>query len=249
MKKAVAYARFSSDNQREESIDAQLRAIEEYASRNDILLIDTYVDQAKSATTDNRPSFQKMIKASDNKDFDYVIVHKLDRFSRDRYDSAIYKRKLKLNGVNVLSVLENLDNSPESVILESVLEGMNEYYSKNLAREVKKGLRENALKCKFNGGIPPLGYDVDENKELVINEHEAGAVRLIFDSYLTGHGYSQIIDALNELGYKTKKEIISLKTAFMKFWEMKNTLAIMFLIEEKEILTGPTITTRKVKIS
>ena len=205
MKKAVAYARFSSDNQREESIDAQLRAIEEYAERNNILIIDNFIDEARSATNDNRPAFQKMIEASYNNNFEHVLVHKLDRFSRDRYDSAIYKRKLKLNGVSVLSVLENLDNSPESIILESVLEGMNEYYSKNLSREVKKGLKENALKCKFNGGSPPLGYDVDDNKELIINDDEARAVRLIYERYLSGHGYSTIQDNLNNLGYKTKK--------------------------------------------
>src|SRR5699024_7570062 len=169
MKKAVAYARFSSDNQREESISAQIRAINEYAKNNNILMINTYIDEARSATTDDRPQFQRMIKDSANKSFDYVIVHKLDRFSRDRYDSAIYKRTLKNNGIRVLSVLENLDSSPESIILESVLEGMSEYYSKNLAREVKKGMKENALKCKFNGGTPPLGYDINKDKEYVIN--------------------------------------------------------------------------------
>ena len=204
MKKAVIYARFSSDNQREESIDAQVRAIEEYAERNNIIITNCYIDEAKSATTDNRPAFQQMINESERKNFDYVIVHKLDRFSRDRYDSAIYKRKLKLNGISVLSVLENLDNSPESIILESVLEGMNEYYSKNLAREVKKGMKENALNCKWNGGTPPLGYDLDENKKLVINEYEANAVRLIYDMYVAGNGYSVIIDTLNDQGYRTK---------------------------------------------
>ena len=205
MLKAVAYARFSSDNQREESIEAQLRAINEYASRNNIVIIDKFIDQARSATTDNRPGFQKMIEFSNKESFEYVIVHKLDRFSRDRYDSAIYKRKLKQNGIKVLSVLENLDNSPESVILESVLEGMSEYYSKNLSREVKKGHKENAYKCKFNGGSPPLGFDVDENQDFIINDYEAQAIKIIYEMYSKNTGYSEIIDELNRLGYKTKK--------------------------------------------
>ncbi|MGI6562431.1 MAG: recombinase family protein [Clostridia bacterium] len=103
----------------------------------------------------------------------------MDRFSRDRYDSAFYKRQLKKNGVRLISVLENLDDSPESIILESVLEGMAEYYSRNLAREVMKGMRETALQCKHTGGKPPLGYDVAPDGTYIINEHEvAGSYRL-----------------------------------------------------------------------
>ena len=130
--KAAIYARYSSDNQREESIEAQVRAIKEYADKNGIIITKVYTDEAKSATTDNRPKFLEMIKDSEFRLFDAVIVHKLDRFSRDRYDSAYYKRVLKKNGVRLISVLEHLDDSPESIILESVLQGMAEYYSKNL---------------------------------------------------------------------------------------------------------------------
>lgn len=204
MKKAAAYGRYSTDMQREESIDAQFRAIREYCQRNDILLISEYADEGISGTTDNRPQFQQMITDAQNGLFDYVIVHKLDRFSRSKYDSAIYKRKLKQSGVQLLSVLENLDGSPESIILESVLEGMSEYYSKNLSREVRKGLKENALKCKFNGGTPPLGYDIDENKDYVINEYEAEIVRLIFNMYLENYTYGEMSQKLNSQGYKTK---------------------------------------------
>ena len=205
MKKAVAYGRFSSDMQREESIDAQFRAIKDYCKRNDILLINFYKDAGISGTSDNRPAFQKMIKASKDKNFDFVIVHKLDRFSRSKYDSAIYKRRLKENGVRVLSVLENLDDSPESLILESVLEGMSEYYSRNLSREVKKGLKENALKCKFNGGTPPLGYDIDQDNHYIINAWEARAVSIIFNLYSKGYSYTDIIKKLNSQGYRTKR--------------------------------------------
>jgi site-specific DNA recombinase len=123
-KRAAIYARYSSDNQRDESIDAQIRAIEEYSTRNDIEVVKIYVDRAISATSDKRLEFQQMITDSALGLFDIVIVHKLDRFSRDKFDSALYKRKLKQNGIRLLSVTENLDGSPESMILESVLEGM-----------------------------------------------------------------------------------------------------------------------------
>lgn len=203
--RAVIYGRFSSDNQRMESLDAQIRASTDFANRKGWTLIGTYLDSAKSATTDKRPEFQRMIKDSAKGIFDVIIVHKLDRFARDRYDSASYRHKLKKNGVRLASVLEHLDDSPESVILESLLEGMAEYYSKNLAREVMKGMTDNALKCQRTGGIPPLGYDVDpKTKKYVVNEREAETVRLIFDMYLRGHGYNEIIDELNSQGHRTK---------------------------------------------
>ena len=203
--RAAAYARYSSDNQRDESIDAQLRAISEFADKHNIVIVKTYIDRAKSATTDNRPEFLNMVNDSKLGLFNAVIIHKLDRFARNRYDSAIYKQKLKNNYVRVLSVIENLDDSPESIVTESVLEGMAEYYSKNLAREVMKGMKENALHCKHTGGKPPLGYNVDpKSQKYIINEDEAKIVRLIFKMYLDGFGYTEIIRKLNENGYKTK---------------------------------------------
>ena len=205
MKRAAIYARFSSDNQREESIDAQIRASEEFAKKQGMQIVKVYVDRAKTATTDKRPEFQKMIEDSGKGIFEILIIHKLDRFSRDKYDSARYKRKLKQNGIRLYSVTENLDGSPESVILESLLEGMAEYYSKNLAREVMKGMQENALKCQHTGGRPALGFDVDRaTKKYIINEKEAEAVCMIFQLYLDGYGYHRIIDELNTKGYQTK---------------------------------------------
>ncbi|MBT3320172.1 MAG: recombinase family protein [Clostridia bacterium] len=205
IRKAVAYARFSSDNQRQESIDAQMRAIREYCDRSKLLLTGTYTDEAKSGTSDKRPQFLQMITDSKERKFDIVIVHKLDRFSRDRYDSAFYKRELRKNNVQIHSVLENLDDSPESIILESVITGMAEYYSKNLAREVMKGMRETAYQCKHTGGRPPFGYKVNpDTKKYEIEESEAGGVRLIFKSVLEGKGYKPIIQELNVRGYTTR---------------------------------------------
>ena len=208
MKRAVAYARFSSDLQREESIEAQTRAIQQYCDANGFVLLTVFADRGISGTSDKRPEFQKMISTATKGDVDAVIVHKLDRFARNRYDSAFYKNILKKNNVKLISVLENLQDSPESVILESVIEGMNEYYSLNLSREVRKGLQENALECKVTGGPPALGYSVDRNtQKYIINEYEAEAVRLIFRMYLEGYSYTEIIDTLNTKGYRTRRGI------------------------------------------
>lgn len=206
--RAVIYARFSSDNQRDESIDAQLRAIRDYAKKNDIIIVSVYIDRAKSAMTDNRPEFLNMVRDAKEGQFDAVLVHKLDRFARNRQDSIGYRLELKRHGVSLISILEYLDESPESIILGSVLEAMAEYYSKNLSREVRKGMNENAIKGLHTGGLPPLGYDVDpETKKLVINEKEADAVRLIFQMFNEGNGYMKIIKELNRQGYKTKTGI------------------------------------------
>lgn len=149
--------------------------------------------------------FQQLIADSAKGLFDTIIVHKLDRFSRNKCDSANYKRILKANGVKLLSITENLDDSPESVILESLLEGMAEYYSKNLAREVMKGMKETALQCKHTGGLPPFGYKVDPNtRQYLINEDERGMVETIFSMFLEGKGYNQIVTALAEKGYKSR---------------------------------------------
>ena len=158
--KAVIYARYSSDNQREESIEGQLRECKEYAEKNGITILRSYIDRALSAKTDNRPEFQKMVQDSAKGLFDTVLVWKLDRFARNRYDSAHYKAQLRKNGVKVVSATENISDGPEGIILESMLEGMAEYYSAELAQKINRGLRENALKGKNNGGRIPLGYQL-----------------------------------------------------------------------------------------
>ena len=204
--KAVIYARFSSDNQREESITAQVRACTEHAQRRGYAVVKVYTDEARSATTDDRPGFLQMVEdiKSGRVKADLLLVHKLDRFARNRYDSAFYKRELRRAGARVESVLEQLDDSPESILMESVIEGMAEYYSRNLAREVMKGMKETALQGKHNGGKPPLGYDVDSEGRYVINEAEARTVRIIFEMYSLGKSYGEIINTLNSHGYKTK---------------------------------------------
>lgn len=190
IKTAYAYARFSSDNQREESIDAQLRAIREYCRQNGIVLLREFRDEAVSGRTDKRPSFQELFALIREEPADFLIVHKLDRFARNRYDAALYRKKLTDAGMKLVSVLERLDDSPESIILEGLLESLNEYYSANLSRETKKGLRENVLQGKRNGGRPPIGYRI-EGKKLVPNE-DADRVRSVFRMYADGASYMSL---------------------------------------------------------
>ncbi len=119
----VIYARYSSDNQSEQSIEGQLRVCEEYAQKNNILILGTYIDRAMTGTNDNRPDFQKMIKDSNRRKWELVLVYKLDRFSRNKYEMAVHKKTLKDNGVKVISATEYIPDSPEAIILESMLEG------------------------------------------------------------------------------------------------------------------------------
>lgn len=202
---AVIYARYSSDNQREESIEGQLRECQEYAERNGITILRNYIDRALSAKTDNRPEFQHMIRDSGKGLFDAVLVWKLDRFSRDRYDSAHYKHILKKNGVKVVSAKESISEGPEGIILESMLEGMAEYYSAELAQKVNRGMHENALKGLSNGGTIPLGYLLGEDKRLKIDPLTAPVVREIYQRYDGGETIKAIIASLNERHILTRQ--------------------------------------------
>lgn len=170
---AVIYARYSSERQNEQSIEGQLRVINQFAEKEGYTIIDTYIDRAMTGRNDDRPSFQKMISDSSNKAFQYVLVYKLDRFSKNRYDSAVYKKKLRDNGIKVVLATENISDSPEGIILESILEGYSEYYSKELAQKIVRGNYESRAKGKFTGGPIIYGYRINEDKRYVINEDEA----------------------------------------------------------------------------
>lgn len=204
--KAVIYARFSSHNQREESIDGQLRECNEFAKNNKIEVIGNYIDRAISAKTDNRPEFQRMIRDSCAHQWDAIIVYELDRFARNRYDSAIYKAKLKKNGVRVMSAKERITNNPDdptSIIMESLLEGMAEYYSAELAQKVMRGMEQNALEARGTGGTLPLGYRMTPDHRFEIDPVNATVVRKIFSDYADGKTKAEIIRSLNQQGAHT----------------------------------------------
>ena len=203
--KAVIYARYSSDSQREESIEGQIRECTAFAEKNGITILRHYIDRAYSAKTDNRPDFQEMIQDSGKKLFDMVIVWKLDRFARNRYDSARYKAQLKRNGVKVVSATEVISEGAEGIILESVLEGYAEYYSADLSEKVIRGRKENALKCKFNGGTLPIGYVIDEEQHFQIDPLTAPFVLDVFKKYDKGATMKDLRDWLNESGVRNTR--------------------------------------------
>ncbi|MHB8063372.1 MAG: recombinase family protein [Ruminiclostridium sp.] len=202
--KGVIYARYSSDLQDDgNSIEAQLRDCYKYAQEKDIQIIKEYIDEAKSGKTDNRQDFQNMISDAQRKLFNFVIVHKVDRFGRSREDSVVYKSKLKKVGIKVLYSAQHLDDSPEGRFMEGMLESMAQYYSDNLATEVMKGMKTLAYKAKFTGGIPPLGYNIQDGN-YVVSEQEVEIVRTIFKLYSTGNSYRKIIEYCKDKNYKTK---------------------------------------------
>ena len=166
-------------------------------------IVHEYIDRALTGTTDKRPKFLQMIEDSKRKGFQFVVVYQLDRFARNRYDSATYKAKLKKNGVRVLSAKENITDDASGILIEGVLESMAEYYSAELSQKIKRGIAISASKCKFFGGKVPLGYKIDEKKDYVIDEDTAPIVKRMFEMLASGYNYAQIARYLNERGIPT----------------------------------------------
>lgn len=198
---AVIYARYSSHNQTEQSIEGQLHDNYAFAEREGYNVIGEYIDRAMTGRNDQRDNFQRMISDAAKRQFQVVIVWKLDRFARNRFDSAIYKAKLKKFGVRVVSAMENLSDSPEGIILEGVLESMAEYYSANLSVNVKRGQRETLAKGKFCGGQIPYGFKSVDGK-LVANERTAPVIQFVFNEYAAGTPMKEIIRTLTDQGVR-----------------------------------------------
>lgn len=204
MDKAVIYARYSSDNQRDASIDQQVKACERYAAEKGLEVLKVYDDRALTGKTDRRPSFLQMIKDSAKGRFQFVIVYSLDRFSRNKYDSAIHKHTLKENGVRVLSAMEHISDDPTGQLMESILEGFAQYYSDELSQKINRGLTDNAEKGIVNGSVP-LGFRRGKDGYAEIVPEEAEIVREIFRRVNEGELFIRIIEDLNRRGIRTKK--------------------------------------------
>lgn len=202
---AVIYARYSSDSQREESIDGQIRDCMEFAKKKGLVVIDSYIDRALSAKTDNRPEFQRMVQDSSSQKFSVVIVWKLDRFSRNRLDASLYKEQLKKNGVKVVSAMEAIAEGASGVLLESLLEGVAEFYSIDLSEKVKRGQHENALKAKYNGGSILFGYAIDNEQYYKIDPVAAPIVVDMFDKYSNGYTIKQLLEYFKLMGVKNSR--------------------------------------------
>ena len=213
MEKAVIYARYSSDKQTEQSIDGQLRECKNFAESKGYTIIGEYIDRALTGRVDKRPDFQRMIKDSHKKLFQYVIVYQLDRFARSKYDSAHYKHLLKKNNVKVLSAKENINDDPSGILMETMLEGMAEYYSAELSVKVTRGMYEGFLKGHTSGS-GCFGYDLvpvapnnkaNTAKIFVVNENEAVIVRKIYADYASGKTIVQIKEWLDEKRITTRR--------------------------------------------
>ena len=212
---ACLYLRYSSAAQTEQSIEGQMRVCREYCQRNNIAIAEVYIDRATSASHDlaKRTNFLRMISDAEKHKFDAVIVYKLDRFARNRYDSATYKAKLKKHGVRLISATEQLSDTPESIILESVLEGMAEFYSAELSQKIKRGMRESAVKHNAVGGHTPLGYKIVD-KQYVVDESTAPIVQEAFRRYAAGDRLIDICESFNARGFKTAKGAKFSKSSF-----------------------------------
>ncbi|MGI6234476.1 MAG: recombinase family protein [Christensenellales bacterium] len=200
--KAVIYARFSSHSQTEQSIEGQLRDAYDYAKREGITVVGEYIDRAKTGRYDDRPAFQRMVKDAEKRQFQLIIVWRLDRFARNRYDSAIYKARLRKLGVRVVSVMENIGDNPEGIILEGLLESLAEYYSANLSVNIMRGQRENVLSGRHCGGRTPYGYKSVEGR-LVPDERTAPIIQEVFSRYAQGQQKTEIVKWLSSIGART----------------------------------------------
>lgn len=209
MKIGAAYIRVSTDDQTEFSPDSQIKKIREYAKHNDILLPEEFIfiDEGISGKcAKNRPEFMKMIVTAKTKPkpFDLILVWKFSRFARNRQDSIVYKSMLRKDfSIDVVSITEQLSNDPTSILIEALLEAMDEYYSINLAQEVKRGMNE-----KFSrGGVvtaPPFGYKMGKDC-FEIDEKQSQIVKMIFNDFLSGMGARKIAIKLNDMGIRSKQ--------------------------------------------
>ena len=203
-KRGVIYARYSAGpHQTEQSIEGQVRECKRYAQQNGITIVGEYIDRKISGTTDNREQFLRMIADSRKHLFDVVITYKTDRFSRNRYDAAVYKRQLRLNGVEIAYSSESIPDGPEGIILESLLEGLAEYYSAELRQKIERGMHESALKCKAMGRMP-LGYRKGADGRYEINPDEAEIIKVIFDKYVQGGRLTDIANDAYAMGLRTR---------------------------------------------
>ena len=213
MKAAVIYARSSSERQTEQSLEGQLRVCNDYAERNDLKIVGTYIDRAMTGKNDNRKDFQRMLRDCSKHEWEIVLVYKLDRFSRNKYEMAMHRKTLRDNGVRLVSAMENIPDSPEGIILESLLEGMAEYYSAELAQKVRRGQIESLNKGHWLGGQTPYGYKVVD-KKLVIDEDQAEVVKYIYRQYAAGVIVKDIIKDLTQKGIFNKGKPFTRSTMY-----------------------------------
>lgn len=221
------YMRYSSDRQTEQSIEGQLRELIAYCKHRGYRVAAVYVDRAISAhaSMDKRPAFQRMLSDSAKAPWKTVLVYKLDRFARNREDSAIARMRLRKNGCTVESAKEGISKNPEGVILEALLEGMAEYYSLELSQKVRRGMSETARKGNSTGGTVPLGYKT-EGKRLQVDPLTAPLVQEAFRRYADGDTVASICDDFNARGYRSARGAMFNKSSFKNIFRNEKYIGI-----------------------
>ena len=252
-RKAVIYARYSSEKQSEMSIEGQIREIRAFAEQEGYTIIGVYIDRALTGKIDARPDFQRMIKDSGKGLFNYVIVYTLDRFSRNKYDSAIYKYRLKENGVKVLSAKEHIADDAYGVLSETILEGMAEFYVAELSQKVRRGMTDGFLKG-HSSGSRCYGYDLVAvqgtakfgriAKTFVINKAESEIVRLIFDKYTGGERAKDILAWLKLHEIKSTSGGYFTKTGIMYLLKNKKYIGVLSFGDQSRENAVPAIIDR-----
>lgn len=214
---AVIYARYSSDNQREASIEDQLRECHKWADDHGVKVIREYCDYAISGRTDDRPQFQRMIADAQNGIFNAVITYQTSRFARSRYDATKYKSLLKNHGVSIYYSSMEIPDGPEGIILEGLLETLDEYYSANLSKQIRRGQEGNALKA-IAMNAPPLGLMVNSDRKYVIDPNSGPHVFRAFQMIDEGCMQTEVIEYLNSVGLRTSKGNSFTKSSLRTIW-------------------------------
>lgn len=200
----MIYARYSSDNQRDVSIEQQYAACEAYAARQGIAVIEHYSDRAISGKTDNRPAFQRMMREAKTGAFDYVIAWKSNRMGRNMLQAMMTEQKLAELGIRCLYVEESFDDSAAGRFALRNMMNVNQFYVENLAEDVKRGMMDNAKKCMVNN-LPPYGYKKGADGRFEIVEQEAEIIRETYRRILAGWSIYDIQTDLNRRGIRTKR--------------------------------------------
>ena len=222
---AVGYCRFSDQKQNKSSIEDQKKVIQKYADANGIIIRRWYLDYAQTATTTvGRKEFLQMIEDSKQRNFSLVLVYQLDRFARQEEDHIMYRLDLQKNGAKVFSVMEQFGEDPEGKLLETIMQGITAYFSRDIGRKVTRRMTSKAEKAEYNGGQAPFGYKLVEDRDetgkvkvhtegrskgkpfwiYAIDEETVEGARLIFDRVLEGVKLKDICWELKDKGYKTR---------------------------------------------
>ena len=223
--RAFIYGRFSSHKQQELSIEAQIDICREYAEKHNITVVGEYVDRARSARTENRADFRRLIRDACTGVVDCVLVWRYDRFFRDRAESALYRKQLEAAGVHLISVTEFIPDGSAGVITQGMIETVAEYFSAKLSEDVTRGMNKAAQHCQITGGAP-LGYRPGPNKRWQIDPVGAELVKRCFEWYDSGKSMGELADHFNKEGHKTAKGNSFNKSSFTTILRNKKYIGI-----------------------